>query len=51
MKPSSASTVASSISSPSAAPSCRIPNGRLKVKHGRFSELRDYDGAAIKTYY
>lgn len=27
------------------------PEWAVKVKAGRFSELRDYDGAAIKTYY
>lgn len=27
------------------------PEWATKVKQGRFSELRDYDGAAIKTYY
>ena len=27
------------------------PEWAVKVKSGRFSELRDYDGAAIKTYY
>jgi 2,4-dienoyl-CoA reductase-like NADH-dependent reductase (Old Yellow Enzyme family) len=27
------------------------PEWALKVKHGRFGELRDYDGKAMQTYY
>ena len=27
------------------------PDWAVKVKEGRFSELRDYDGAALKTYF